>query len=90
MEYNFRKIERVVKGFSNHWRLRIIELLKRQPELYVAEIAELLNGDFKNISAHLGKLAIAGIVIKRNEGNIIRHKLTTRGDAILKFVRIIE
>lgn len=90
MEYNFRKIERVVKGFSNHWRLRIIELLKRQPELSVAEIAELLNGDFKNISAHLGKLAIAGIVIKRNEGNIIRHKLTTRGDAILKFVRIIE
>ncbi len=35
-------------------------------------------------------MAISGLLIKRSEGNIVRHKLTNRGKSILQFVRIIE
>lgn len=90
MKKTNRELERIVKGFANHRRLQVLELLYKEPELSVQEISEKLKSAFKNISAHVNKMAIAGLVIKRNEGNMIRHKLTNRGKSILKFVRIIE
>ena len=86
----YRKLERIVKGFANHRRLEIIDLLKQKPELSVADIAEELHIDFKNASAHIGKLAIAGLIMKRYEGTTVRHKLTKRGESILIFYRILE
>jgi len=35
-------------------------------------------------------LAIAGLVLKRNQGASVRHKLSDRGDVILKFLRTLE
>jgi DNA-binding transcriptional ArsR family regulator len=90
MKKTHRELERIVKGFANHRRLQILELLYKEPELSVQEISEKLKSEFKNISAHINKMAIAGLVIKRNEGNMIRHKLTNRGKSILQFVRIME
>ncbi|MDO8659707.1 MAG: ArsR family transcriptional regulator [Candidatus Parcubacteria bacterium] len=90
MKKTNRELERIIKGFANHRRLQVLELLYKEPELSVHEISEKLKSEFKNISAHVNKMAIAGLVIKRNEGNIIRHKLTKRGKSILQFVRIIE
>mgnify|MGYP001590604330 FL=1 len=90
MKKTSRELERIIKGFANHRRLQVLELLYKQPELSVHEISEKLKSEFKNISAHVNKMAIAGLVMKRHEGNIIRHKLTNRGKSILKFVRIIE
>ncbi len=88
MEY--RKLERIVKGFANHRRLQILELLQKEPELSVQEVSDRLKSDVKNISAHISKMAISGLVMKRNEANAVRHKLTNRGKSILQFVRIIE
>ncbi|MEK7567356.1 MAG: winged helix-turn-helix domain-containing protein [Patescibacteria group bacterium] len=87
---NFRKLERVVKGFSNHRRIEILELLKRKPELSVVEIAEELKINFKTASEHIRRLAIAGLVIKRSEGPAVRHKLTPTGISILMFLRTLE
>ncbi|MCE9517602.1 winged helix-turn-helix domain-containing protein [Candidatus Nomurabacteria bacterium] len=90
MQKTNRELERIVKGFANHHRLDILELLYKKPELSVQEISDKLKSEFKNISAHINKMAIAGLLIKRSEGNMIRHKLTKRGKSILRFVRIIE
>lgn len=90
MQKNSRELERIVKGFANHYRLEILEILNKEPELSVQEISDKVKSDFKNISAHINKMAIAGLVIKRYEGNLVRHKLTNRGKSILQFVRIIE
>jgi DNA-binding transcriptional ArsR family regulator len=90
MKKTNRELERIIKGFANHRRLQILGLLSKEPELSVHEVSERLNSEFKNISAHITKMAIAGLVIKRSEGNIVRHKLTRRGKSILQFVRIIE
>ncbi len=86
----YRKLERIVKGFSNHRRLQILELLGKEPELSVQEISEKLKSEMKNISAHITKLAIAGLLMKRSDSKSIRHKLTKRGNVILKFVRMLE
>lgn len=87
---DYKKVERIAKGFSNHRRIQILELLSKEPELSVIEIAEKIKSEFKNVSAHINKMAIAGILIKRSAGNNVRHKLTKRGESILQFVRIIE
>ncbi|MBU0612304.1 hypothetical protein KKA39_01525 [Patescibacteria group bacterium] len=90
MKKSNRELERIVKGFANHRRLQILELLGKEPELSVQEVSDKLKSEFKNISAHMNKMAISGLLMKRSEGNIVRHKLTNRGKSILQFVRIIE
>lgn len=86
----YKKLERIVKGFANHRRLQVLELLSKEPELSVQEISERLKSEFKNISAHINRMAIAGLVIKRSDSKSIRHKLTSRGSNILRFVRMLE
>ena len=86
----YRRLERIVKGFANHRRLQILDLLKRRPELSVEEIAEELQSGYENTSDHLRKMAIAGLVLKRNEGNSVRHKLTDRAQSILVFCKRLQ
>ncbi|MEK7174205.1 MAG: winged helix-turn-helix transcriptional regulator [Patescibacteria group bacterium] len=90
MVTNYRKLERVVKGFANHRRLQILDLLKREPELSVDEVAEKLHIGYENTSDHMRKLAITGLVMKRNEGTSVRHKLTPRAESILMFCKKLE
>lgn len=90
MRKTSRELERIVKGFANHNRLKILELLGKKANLSVQEISDQLKSDFKNISAHITKMVIAGLVTKKSEGNIVRHALSKRGKSILQFVRIIE
>ena len=87
---NYRALERIVKGFANHRRIQILDLLKREPELSVEDISERLNIGYENASDHVRKLAIAGLVLKRNEGPSVRHKLTARGEAILVFCKRLQ
>ncbi len=87
---NYRKLERVVKGFANHRRLEILHLLKKQPELSVEDISERLRIGYENASDHLRKMAIAGLILKRNEGKSVRHKLTQRAEYVLTFCKTLE
>ena len=87
---NYRRLERVVKGFANHRRLEILHLLHNEPELSVEEIAERLNIGYENASDHLRKMAIAGLILKRYDARNVRHKLTTRAEYILTFCKMLE
>lgn len=87
---NFHAMERLVRGFSNHRRIEILYLLYKRPELSVEEISDALKINGKTASEHIRRLAIAGLVLKRNEGASVRHKLTSRGNLILKFLRTLE
>ncbi|OGC87493.1 hypothetical protein A3B33_02490 [Candidatus Adlerbacteria bacterium RIFCSPLOWO2_01_FULL_54_16] len=98
MEYNcdmaavisYRKLERLIKGFANHRRIEIMDLLSREPELSVEEVSGRLKIGYENASDHLRKLAIAGLVLKRNEGSAVRHKLTSRAESILVFCKRLQ
>ncbi len=87
---NYRTLERLVRGFSNHRRIQIMEVLKKTPEMSVDEIAELLDINYKTAADHLRRLAIAGLVLKKSDSTSIRHKLTNRAEYILKFLRTLE
>jgi predicted transcriptional regulator len=87
---NFKKLERAVRGFSNHRRIQIMELLRRRPELSVEEIASELKINYKTAADHIRRLAIASLLIKRNEANAVRHKLTAQAHSTLKFLRTLE
>ena len=87
---NYRQLERIVKGFANHRRLQILDLLRHRPEMSVSDISETLKIGYENASDHLRKMAIAGLLLKRYEGNIVRHKLTPRAESILVFCKKLE
>jgi DNA-binding transcriptional ArsR family regulator len=85
-----RKLERVVKGFANHRRIQILELLAREPELSLAEISGRLRIDMKTASEHVRRLAAADLVVKRSEGRWVRHHASARGDDVLTFLRMLD
>ena len=86
----YRELERIVRGFANHRRIQILEMLQKQPEMSVDEIAAFLVISYKTVSAHVHRLAVGGLVLKRNQDVSVRHRLTERAEAILKFLRILK
>ncbi|MDO8561958.1 MAG: winged helix-turn-helix domain-containing protein [bacterium] len=87
---NYRRLERLVKGFANHRRLEILNLLHKEPELSVEDISERLHIGYENASDHLRKMAIAGLILKRNDARSVRHKLTLRAEHVLTFCKMLE
>lgn len=85
-----RQLEQIVRGFSNHRRIQMLDLIDSVPELSVNEISKKLNINFKTSSSHLRRLIIAGLIMKRGTGKDIRHKLSERGKTILTFLRTLE
>lgn len=87
---NYRHLERITRGFSNHRRIQILEQIKKAPEMSVEELASKFKINYKTAADHIRRLAIAGLVLKRNEGASVRHKITARADLVLKFLRTLE
>lgn len=87
---NYRVAERVVRGFGNHRRIQMLELMNEKPELSVANVAELLKINYKTAADHIRRLTIAGLIMKKSQATSIRHKLTSRGLSVLKFLRTLE
>ena len=90
MALDYRKIERLIKGVANHNRLKILELLQKEPELSVSDISERLKIGYENASDHIRKMAIAGLVMKRNQGPAVCHRLTPRALSILMFCKKLQ
>ena len=86
----YRNLERITRGFSNHRRIQILDLLEKYPELSVLEVSKELKVNFKTIAEHIRRLAIAGLVAKRNDYRDVRHTLTKLGKNILTFLRRLE
>lgn len=85
-----RQLEQIVRGFSNHRRIQMLDLIDLTPELSVDEISKKLNVNFKTASSHLKRLIIAGLIMKRSKGKDIRHKISERGKTVLTFLRTLE
>lgn len=85
-----RELERIVRGFANHRRIEILNLLAKHPELSVFEVSKILDIEYKTAAEHLRRLTIARLIMKRSDGVAIRHKLSPRGRNVLKFLRTLE
>lgn len=79
-------MERHLKGIANHWRIAILLLIGREPEISVEGIADGLKGNFKTIAEHIRRLALAGLVVKKYQGHNVIHFLTPYGERFVKFL----
>ena len=86
----YKKIEKIIKGFANHRRIQILELLEKTPSLSVDGISQNLNVGFFTISDHIRKLADAGLVEKRYKGRFVIHNLSKMGKSILSFCKMFK
>ena len=82
-----RALEQIVRGFSNHRRIQMLELLEIEPELSTIEIGRKLKISLKLSSAYTKRLTMAGLIMKKSQGKNIRHKLSERGGHVLNFLR---
>lgn len=90
MALKYKKIEKIVKGFANHRRLQILELLNQHPNLSVDQISQNLNTDFYTTSDHIRKLADVGVIEKKYKGRFVLHTITKRGKLILSFCKMFK
>jgi len=82
-----RKLERVFKGAANHWRIEILVLIKKNPEITLIEIADKLKANFKTVSEHTKKLVAAGLVNKKYLGRSVNHVLSPYGEKMLEILK---
>jgi DNA-binding transcriptional ArsR family regulator len=82
-----RFAEEVLAAMANTTRLRIVNLLRKQP-LAVGHIAAALSLTQANASQHLAIMLRAGIVVRESEGTTRRYSL--RSSAIIKLLDLIE
>jgi predicted transcriptional regulator len=87
MTIQYKKVEKIVKGFANHRRIQILELLSKTPNLSVDGVSENLNVDFYTISDHIRKLSDSD---KKYKGRFVLHTLTSKGKTILSFCKMFK
>lgn len=85
-----RALERIVRGFSNHRRIEMLDLIERSPELSLTEISKILKINLKTTSSHLTRLIVAGLIMKKSNKTTIRHKISDRGKSVVDFLKSIE
>ena len=82
-----RFAEEVLAAMANTTRLRIVNLLRKQP-LSVGHITSALSLTQANASQHLAIMLRAGIVVRESEGTTRRYSI--RSATIVKLLDIIE
>ena len=90
MNLQYKKIEKVVKSFANHRRIQILNLLTKNPDLSVDQIAQNLNVNFVTIADHIRKLSDAGLVDKKHKGHFVINSITNLGKRILLFCKKLK
>jgi ArsR family transcriptional regulator len=74
-----KETRQVLKSFADDTRLRIVSLLARQ-ELGVGALCDILDINQSNLSKHLGRLRLTGVVRDRREGMNVYYSLVRPGD----------
>ena len=81
-----KQLERHLKGVANHRRIEILFLIAREEGINVEGISSSLSCNFKTISEHVRRLAQAGLIEKKYEGHIVKHRLSPYGHIFIKFL----
>lgn len=87
LQMNTYVLEQVVKGFSNHRRIEVLEVLSNDTVLSLEQLAEACKSDYKTLSVHLARMVRSGLITKRYAGRQVEHRITPLGNEILTFLR---
>jgi DNA-binding transcriptional ArsR family regulator len=82
-----KELEIIIKGAGNHYRIEILIMLQKTPNLSLEQITENIDGNIKTISEHTKKLTQAGLVIKKYIGKSVGHTLSPYGKAMVNFLK---
>lgn len=85
-----KQLERHFKGIANHWRLEILLLIAKRPDITVEGIVETLRGNEKTIAEHTRRLALAGLVNKTYQGRNVSHELSPYGKIFVSFIKTFQ
>ena len=69
-----KKADQILKSFADETRLRIINLLSGY-ELNVTELCDVLQSEQSNLSKHLTRLRLTGVVHDRKDGLNVYYQL---------------
>lgn len=78
-----KKARQILKSFADDTRLRIINLLSKK-ELSVTKLCEILNKSQSNLSKHLARLRLTGIVADKRKGLNVYYRLIKSGEKAYK------
>ncbi|MBN1384789.1 MAG: winged helix-turn-helix transcriptional regulator [Elusimicrobia bacterium] len=76
---NIKQARQLLKSLADDTRLRIINLLK-QSNLSVLELCKILGSNQSNVSKHLARLRLTGIVTDKRELQFVYYFLTESKD----------
>ncbi len=79
----------IFKGAANHWRLEILFLLEKSPDLSVNQISQALDASFLTIANHLQVLTRNGLIDKHYKGRSVLHTLTKTGKNIITLSKML-
>jgi len=85
-----RRLERIVKGFANHRRIQMMRALEKAPDLSLVHLCEKVGVGYKTGAEHVRRLTLAGLIMKKNRGRWVVHRLTRVGARVLTFLRTLE
>lgn len=74
-----KKARQLLKSFADDTRLRIVNLLNKQ-DLTVTDLCWILDKNQSNLSKHLARLRLTGIVTDRREGINVYYRLAKPKD----------
>ncbi|MBU0478775.1 metalloregulator ArsR/SmtB family transcription factor [bacterium] len=84
-----KKADQILKSFADETRLRVINLLSKH-ELNVTELCEVLQSNQSNLSKHLTRLRLTGVVCDRKDGlNVYYQLIKPEGKAYKELLRIV-
>ena len=85
-----KQLERHLKGVANHRRIEILFLVADEEGISVEGISSSLRCNFKTIAEHTRRLALAGLVEKKYEGNSVKHRLSPYGSIFINFLKLFS
>jgi DNA-binding transcriptional ArsR family regulator len=81
-----KKEIKILKALANGKRMEILNLLSKEKNLNVAEIAEEIKLHFKSTSKHLQRLAEAGLIIRSQNGFRVEYNLKEKVEKLLDVI----
>ena len=81
-----KTLEKTLKAVANQRRLAILDVLMKNRELNVKEIAALINLSFKSTSRHLAILASLEFVDKEQRRLYMYYSISKKHFPLVKFV----
>jgi DNA-binding MarR family transcriptional regulator len=74
-----------LNGISHRTRIEILYFLYENPDTELGKIAEFINSTQQNTTNHVQKMMYGGLIMKKQSGNLVLHKLTKRGMLFISF-----